>query len=74
LINKFGDIIDQNGKEIFKREHLNVDGEPPKIFGFTKFNTERIKGNFEIDKRGNPILKKGKKKGELFDSDGNRVN
>jgi len=27
-----------------------VDGEPPKIFGFTKFNLDRIKGNYEIDK------------------------
>lgn len=51
-----------------------MDGEPPKIFGFTKFNTDWIWGNFEIDKRGNPLLKKGKKKGEYYDSDGNRVN
>ena len=50
LIDKQGNIIDQNGKEIFKKEQLNVDGEPPKIFNFTKFNTDRIKGNFEIDK------------------------
>lgn len=40
LIDKQGNIIDQNGKIIFKKEQLNVDGEPPKIFGFTKFNTD----------------------------------
>jgi len=53
---------------------LNEDGEPPKIFSFTKFNIDRVLGNFNRDAKGQPQLKKGRKKGEFFDQDGNRVN
>ena len=41
---------------------------------FTKFNVGWIQGTYEIDAKGNPILKKGKKKDEFYDSDGNKVN
>lgn len=59
---------------MWDKKHLNMDGEPPKIFPFTKFNIARIQGNYNRDKKGNPSLKKGRKKGEFFDTDGNRVN
>ena len=59
LIDKKGNIIDKEGKKIWNKEHLTKDGEPPKIFPFTKFNTDRIRGNFDTNGRGQPILKRG---------------
>jgi hypothetical protein len=74
LIDSKGNIIDTSGKEIWKKEQLNHEGEPPKVLGFTKFNLGRIQGNYDLDAKGNPILTKGKKTGEFFDKDGNLVN
>ena len=60
---------------MWKKNHLSEDGEPPKIFNFSKFNPDRVTGNFELNAKGEPILKKDKKKkGTYIDNDGNRVN
>ena len=54
---------------------MNEDGEPPKIFTFSKFNPERVTGNFKVNEKGEPILIKDRsKKGVYVDDDGNWVN
>ena len=51
LIDKFGNIIDISGKQLWKKTDLK-SGEFPKIFPFTKFNINRVLGDFEIDQSG----------------------
>ncbi len=41
LIDEAGNIIDINGKQIWKKSDLK-SGEFPKIFPFTKFNIARV--------------------------------
>lgn len=48
-------------------------GEFPKIFPFTKFNIQKVQGDFEMNPSGNPILKKGVN-GRLIDHQGQVVN
>jgi hypothetical protein len=67
LIDESGNIIDINGKQIWSKFELK-SGEFPKIFPFTKFNIKKIKGEFEIDPNGNPILKKSPSGKGLVDS------
>lgn len=56
LIDQQGNIIDKNGKQLFPKECL-LGNEFPKIFPFTKFNTKRIMGDFDVDvNSGKPIL------------------
>ena len=66
LINEFGNIIDNDGREIFEQKHVMND-EIPKIFPFTKFNVKNVLGEFEMDPLGNPILDKDLA-GNLVDS------
>lgn len=57
LVDEDGHIIDKDGKKLFDKKHLK-NGEPPKIFPFTKFNIKNVLGDFEMDPLGNPILDK----------------
>jgi len=68
-----GNIVDNKGNRIWDKEHL-YEGEFPKIFPFSLFNPDTIKGNFKRDKDGKPILKPAEKPGQFYDDDGNLVN
>lgn len=72
LIDKFGNVVDKDGREIFEGKHLTND-EIPKIFPFTKFNVKNVLGKFEMDPLGNPILDRDAE-GSFIDQDGKRCN
>lgn len=72
LVDHEGNVISKNNQKIFDSDHLE-NGEIPKIFPFTKFNTKNVLGNFEMDPVGVPILGKDRN-GNLIDNDGKRVN
>jgi hypothetical protein len=57
LIDAFGNIIDNDGKQLWKKTDLK-SGEFPKIFWFTKFNVSSVKGQFEINARGETVNSK----------------
>ena len=67
-----GNVIDKNGKRIWKAKELK-NGEFPKIFLFTKFNINNITGDFEMSPLTDPILEKDAK-GNLIDRKGRHVN
>ncbi len=73
LVNENGDIVDKDGKKIFDEFALSKDNDIPKLFPFLKFDVDDIKGDFELDPVGNPMLHKTKG-GGLIDDKGHRVN
>jgi len=73
LIDGKGNIIDVNGRQLWRKEDLK-NGEFPKIFPFTKFNITRVTGDFEMNPSGNPILTKSPSGKGLVDSRGRFVN
>lgn len=73
LIDENGNIIDISGKQLWKRTDLK-SGEFPKIFPFTKFNINRVQGDFEMDPSGNPILSRNPSGSGLVDRKGRMVN
>jgi hypothetical protein len=73
LLDKDGNVINSEGKIIFDYFALSKDNEIPKFFPFLKFNVDDIKGDYEMDPLGNPMLQKSKS-GELLDNKGRRVN
>ena len=73
LVDNKGNIINKQGNVIWYKQNLNADGEPPKIFPHTLFDIDRIKGNVDLDQKGNPKLTQSKT-GPLKDKDGNNVN
>lgn len=71
LVDKQGNIIDNQGKQLWRKVELK-NGEFPKIFPFTKFNIKRIQGDLDLDKYGKPVLiAKGK---DFVDKRGRLVN
>lgn len=72
LVDERGNVIDKNGKVIFSQNHLK-QGEPPKIFGFTKFNINTIMGDIEMNPVSEPILFTDAN-GNKIDRQGRRVN
>jgi hypothetical protein len=75
LIDPQGNIIDKRGNKIFDNFALTKEGEFPKIFPFSKFNIDSIKGDYEVDPLGNPMLyKDSKNPGIMRDNRGRRVN
>ena len=48
LIDAKGNIVDTNMKMLWRHEHL-LNGEFPKIFPFTKFNINRVRGDCDLD-------------------------
>lgn len=56
LIDKDGNVINNDGKVMFENYTLSKDGEIPKLFPFLKFNIDEIKGDYEMDPLGNPML------------------
>lgn len=58
---------------MFNSYALSQDQEIPKFFPFLKFNVEDIKGEFEMDPLGNPMLQKTAD-GQYLDNNGKNVN
>lgn len=50
------------------------NGEFPKIFPFTKFNIQRIQGDFDTNTNGTPVLKKNPSGSGYTDKKGRLVN
>eukprot|EP00347_Sterkiella_histriomuscorum_P011390 403372642 len=73
LIDEQGNVINKDGKIMFENFALSKDNEIPKLFPFLKFNIDDIKGDYEMDPLGNPMLQKTRD-GNLVDSKGRRVN
>ena len=57
LIDEQGNIIDSSGKQLFKASDL-LSHEYPKIFPFTKFNIQKVQGEFNLNPNGTPQLLK----------------
>jgi len=85
LVDDEGNIIDINGKKLWDRKHLK-NGEPPKIFAFTKFNIKNVLGDFEMNPVGDPMIteinpghwvddqnRRVNKRGYLIDDEGNVI-
>ena len=49
-------------------------GEFPKIFPFTKFNIQRVQGDFDVNGNGTPQLKKSSSGSGYLDKKGRLVN
>ncbi len=73
LIDSQGNVVNLDGKVIFDQTALSKDNEVPKFFPFLKFNVDDIKGDYEMDPLGNPMLQKSKS-GDLLDNKGRKVN
>jgi hypothetical protein len=71
IINKEGCICTRQGKVLFLASHLK-NGEFPKIFPFTRFNINRILGDFDLMSNGQPVLTS--QNGMLLDKQGRHVN
>ncbi len=71
-----GDIIENTqNKKMFDNQDIDERGEIPAPFCVEKhnFNPFNIRGDFDYDRQGRPILSKNKK-GELEDKKGRKVN
>ena len=51
-----GNVINSEGKVMFENFTLTKDGEIPKLFPFLKFNIDEVRGDYEMDPLGNPML------------------
>jgi hypothetical protein len=58
---------------MFEHFTLTKDGEFPKLFSFLKFNLDEVRGDYEMDPLGNPMLTKTKD-GGFLDTKGRKVN
>jgi hypothetical protein len=56
LVDSEGNVINKEGKVMFENFTLTKDGEIPKLFPFLKFNIDEVKGDYEMDPLGIPIL------------------
>lgn len=73
LVDQEGNVINHDGKVLFEYYTLSKDGEIPKLFSFLKFNLDEVKGDYEMDPLGNPMLQRTRS-GQLVDSKGRKVN
>jgi hypothetical protein len=74
LIDKDGNVISsEGGKVMFENYTLTKDGEIPKLFSFLKFNIDEVRGDYEMDPLGNPMLTKARD-GTFNDTKGRKVN
>lgn len=56
LVDEDGNVVNKDGKIMFEQFTLSKDNEIPKFFPFLKFNIDDIKGDYEMDPLGNPML------------------
>lgn len=56
FVDNEGNVINKDSKILFENFTLTKDGEIPKLFPFLKFNIDEIRGDFEMDPLGNPML------------------
>lgn len=74
LIDKDGNVVSsEGGKVMFENYTLTKDGEIPKLFSFLKFNIDEVRGDYEMDPLGNPMLTKARD-GTFNDTKGRKVN
>ena len=72
---KTGDVINNmNGEKMFSAKELDEKGEVPAPFNVEKhnFNPHLIRGDFDYDRNGKPVIKKDQN-GAYVDKRGNRV-
>ena len=72
---KTGNIINNlNGETMFEAKELDEKGEVPAPFNVEKhnFNPHEVRGEFDFDRNGKPIIQKNQK-GEFVDKRGARV-
>ena len=72
LVDRMGNIVNKERQIIFRKASLMFN-EPPKIFSFTKFNINEVKGKCNYDQVGEPLLDYSLK-GQLIDLEGRCVN
>lgn len=72
LTDEDGNIIDKHGRVLWKSTDLK-NGEFIKIFPFLKFNIQKVQGEVDVSKHGNPILEK-QPNGQYLDKNGKQVN
>lgn len=75
LTDKDGNVVSSEGgnKVMFENYTLTKDGEIPKLFSFLKFNIDEVRGDYEMDPLGNPMLTKARD-GAFSDTKGRKVN
>jgi len=76
LVDEKGNIIDnQHHEKMFDKSELTDKGEIPAPFGVEKhnFNPHNIRGDFNHDKTGKPLISKNKQ-GDFVDKKGKKVN
>jgi hypothetical protein len=77
LINpKSGDVVNNlNGKKMFDKKDLDERGEVPAPFNVEKhnFNPHLTRGDFDYDRNGKPIVKKGSTPNSFIDKRGSNV-
>jgi hypothetical protein len=56
LVDEEGNVINSEGRVLFESYTLSKDGEIPKLFSFLKFNIDEVRGDYEMDPLGNPML------------------
>jgi hypothetical protein len=63
LIDEDGNIINNlNGQKMFDKSDLDAKGDVPAPFNVEKhnFNPHQVRGDFDYDRNGNPMIKKTK--------------
>ena len=71
---EIGNIITQDGVQLFANFELGPGGEIPKILPYTKFDVDEIKGDLEKNENGKIKVIHENEKGEILDNQKRRVN
>ena len=77
LVDKDGNVINQDGEILFYKHQLNEDGDIPKIFSFTYFNQSDVMGKYQIDPQTDlPVISEDSElaEGQYRDDEGAAVN
>ena len=53
---------------------MSREGEPPKIFHFSEFDIDRVRGDYDVDYNGSPKLTRTAAPNQYKDRRGNLVN
>jgi hypothetical protein len=74
LVDSHGNIITNEGVQLFSNKELGQGGEIPKIMPYTKFNVDEIRGDLDRDETGKIQVIHENEKGEILDNQKRRVN